>query len=59
MHVASTCLFPWDFSGAIGAETAHIPEAGLDWPLRLPCCLFRSWSRLLTSTGSHGTSARA
>lgn len=44
MHGVSTCLFGLGFSGSNwGGNTSHIPEAGLNRPLRLPCCLFRSW----------------
>lgn len=31
MYVASTCLFAWDFSGAIGAET-QLTSQKLAWP---------------------------
>lgn len=30
MYVASTCLFAWDFSGAIGAET-QLTSQKLAW----------------------------
>lgn len=44
MHGASTCLFGLGFSGSNwGGNTSHIPEAGPNRPLRLPCCLFRWW----------------